>query len=68
MVRINQESLHAAVGTLRAQREVVDVTGSMHRVLMIDGYSGMREAMRALLTAADYRFVGAETAARRARD
>lgn len=36
----------------------------MHRVLVVEGHSGMRDGVRALLTAANYRFVVAETMAR----
>jgi len=36
----------------------------MYRVLVVDGHPGMRDELRALLTAANYRFVAAETASR----
>jgi two-component system KDP operon response regulator KdpE len=36
----------------------------MHRVLVVEGHPGMRNLLRALLTAANYRFVAAETASR----
>jgi len=36
----------------------------MHRVLAIESHPGMRDALRALLTSANYQFVGVETAFR----
>jgi two-component system KDP operon response regulator KdpE len=36
----------------------------MHRVLVVEGDAGTRDGLRTLLTAAKYRFVGAETASR----
>ena len=36
----------------------------MHRVLVVEAHPGTRDALRDLLTAANYRFVGAETASR----
>ena len=42
----------------------VHVTRAMYRVLVVEGLPGMRDELRAMLTAAKYRFVGAETASR----
>jgi two-component system KDP operon response regulator KdpE len=46
------------------QRDAVQVSGAMHRVLAIESQPGMRDALRALLTSANYQFVGGETAFR----
>jgi len=40
------------------------VSGAMHRLLAIESHPDMREALRVLLTAANYQFAGAETAYR----
>jgi two-component system KDP operon response regulator KdpE len=40
------------------------MTRAMHRVLAIESHAAMRDALRALLTTANYQFVGAETAFR----
>ncbi|HEV7607164.1 MAG TPA: response regulator [Steroidobacteraceae bacterium] len=40
------------------------MTHAMHRVLVVEGDQGIRDELRALLTAASYRFVGAQTGSR----